>query len=433
VASRPDAIPTTSGGSRLVRGLFGSGYELFVARRYLWSRPLKSFISLISIFAVCGVIVGVLALTITLSAMNGFEDEVRAKIVGSNAHIVVLTRRAGGMEDYESVASRVEQMHGVVGTAPMLYSKAMLSLGRRADGAVIKGIDIERERGVSDVPDLIVPPIAAIDGASSSELPGIVLGFDIALNLSAGIGDTVHMSSAMRTVRTPMGVVPLVKKFEVVGLYRSGMYEYDSSFCFISIPAAQQFMEMEERITGIEVKITDMYQAIEMGDEIERLLGPPYFANNWIRVNQNLFAWMKLEKVLMFMILLLIVLVAAFNIASMLIMVVMDKKRDIGVLRSMGASSTSIMRIFILQGLQVALVGVAIGSLLGFVSSWVIDRYEIVELPSDIYFIDTLPIRVDPLDFLLVAAATVLICLLGAVYPAWRAARLVPVEAIRYE
>jgi lipoprotein-releasing system permease protein len=181
------------------------------------------------------------------------------------------------------------------------------------------------------------------------------------------------------------------------------------------------------------VKITDMYQAIEMGDEIERLLGPPYFANNWIRVNQNLFAWMKLEKVLMFMILLLIVLVAAFNIASMLIMVVMDKKRDIGVLRSMGASSSSIMRIFILQGLQVALVGVAIGSLLGFVSSWVIDRYEIVELPSDIYFIDTLPIRVDPLDFLLVAAATVLICLLGAVYPAWRAARLVPVEAIRYE
>ncbi len=415
------------------RRSFGSSYELFIARRYLWSRPRRSFISLISIIAVLGVMVGVWVLTVTLSGMNGFEQEVQAKIVGTNAHIVLLTHGTAGLTDYEELSARLQEIDGVIGTSPILYTKAMLSEGRRADGVVIKGIDLAREKQVTEVPSYIVPELTAIDGGGFTDLPGIVLGFEVALRLVAGIGDTVAMSSPIRTVRTPLGAVPLVKKFEVVGLFRSGMYEYDTSFCFISIAAAQDFMDLEGGVTGIEVKIEDMFAASEMATEIELSFGPPYVANNWIDVNQNLFAWMRIEKFFMFLILLMIILVAAFNISSMLIMVVMDKRRDVGVLRSMGARSSSIMAIFVMQGLQVAMLGTALGSLLGLVTSWVVDRYKIVSLPPDVYFIDTLPIRIEPLDFLLVAGATILICFVGTLYPAWRAAKMIPVEAIRYE
>ncbi|MGD8394469.1 MAG: ABC transporter permease [Candidatus Eiseniibacteriota bacterium] len=412
----------------------GRGYELFIAQRYLWSRPRSSFISLISIIAVLGVIVGVLVLTITLSGMNGFEAEVRSKIVGANAHIVLLTHDTAGLRDYEALVARLEEDPDIVGTSPILYTKAMLSLDQRADGVVVKGVDLAREADVTEVPDYIVPPIDGdIDDAGFTDLPGIVLGFDVAMRLVASIGDTVAMTSPIRTVRTPLGAVPIVKQFEVVGLFHCGMYEYDSSFCFVSIPAAQRFMNMEGRATGIEIRIRDMFAASEKAETIEAAFGPPYVANNWMDVNRNLFAWMQIEKFFMFLILLLIILVAAFNIASMLIMVVMEKKRDVGVLRAMGATRRSVMQIFILQGLQVAVVGTVIGSLLGLAASWAIDRYKIISLPPDVYFIDTLPIRIEALDFLAVGVATILICFLAALYPAWRAARLVPVEAIRYE
>ena len=230
-------------GTSATRNLFGLGYETFIARRYLWSRPRRSFISLISIISVLGVMVGVWVLTITLSAMNGFEDEVRSKIVGTNAHIVLLTRRPQGLAEYEDLARRLEEIPGVLGTSPILYTKGMLSLGHRADGVVVKGVDLAREALVTDVPSYIVPEIESIDDAAFTDLPGIVLGFEVALRLSAGVGDTVKMSSPMRTVRTPLGDVPLVERFEVVGLFHCGMYEYDSSFCFISVPAAQEYLE----------------------------------------------------------------------------------------------------------------------------------------------------------------------------------------------
>jgi len=410
-----------------------SPFELFVARRYLWSRPRQSFIALISLISVFGVVVGVWVLTTTLSAMNGFEHEVQTKIIGSNAHVVVLTRDPVGMADHQALAARLAEMPGVVGVAPMVYTKAMLAAEGRADGVVLKGVNIELERQVTDIVNHITPEVTAIDEASRSGLPGIVLGFEVALRLAVGVGDSVALSSPLRTLRTPLGLVPIVKRFEVVGIFHSGMYEYDSSFCFVSIPAAQAYLGLGDRVTGLELKLADMFDASKVAAELDLLLGPPYAANNWIDLNRNLFVWMKIEKFFMFLILLLIILVAAFNIASMLFMVVMDKKRDIGVLKSMGATSRSIMRVFILEGLIVATVGTVAGSLLGVLTSYVIGRYEIVSLPGDVYFIDKLPIRMEALDFAAVAGATVLICFLATLYPSWRAGRMVPVDAIRYE
>jgi len=410
-----------------------SPFELFVARRYLWSRPRQSFIALISLISVFGVVVGVWVLTTTLSAMNGFEHEVQTKIIGSNAHVVVLTRDPVGMADHQALAARLAEMPGVVGVAPMVYTKAMLAAEGRADGVVLKGVNIELERQVTDIVNHITPEVTAIDEASRSGLPGIVLGFEVALRLAVGVGDSVALSSPLRTLRTPLGLVPIVKRFEVVGIFHSGMYEYDSSFCFVSIPAAQAYLGLGDRVTGLELKLADMFDASKVAAELDLLLGPPYAANNWIDLNRNLFVWMKIEKFFMFLILLLIILVAAFNIASMLFMVVMDKKRDIGVLKSMGATSRSIMRVFILEGLIVATVGTVAGSLLGVLTSYVIGRYEIVSLPGDVYFIDKLPIRMEVLDFAAVAGATVLICFLATLYPSWRAGRMVPVDAIRYE
>ncbi len=410
-----------------------SAFELYVARRYLWSRPRQSFITLISLISICGVIVGVWVLTTTLSAMNGFEYEVQSKIVGSNAHVVVLTRDPAGIVNHEEVARRLAAMPDVVAVAPMIYSKAMLAAQGRADGVVLKGIDLAAEQNVTEITRYVTPEVKGIDEASRSGLPGMILGFEVALRLAVGVGDSVVLSSPLRTVRTPLGSVPLVKRFEVVGIFHSGMYEYDASFCYVSIPAAQEYLELEDRVTGIEMKLVDMFDASLVSREAELILGPPYVANNWIDLNRNLFSWMKIEKFFMFLILLLIILVAAFNIASMLFMVVMDKKRDIGVLRSMGATSGSIMRIFILEGLIVAVIGTAIGSFLGVVTSYVIGRYEIVSLPGDVYFIDKLPIRMEALDFLAVAGAALVICFLATLYPSWRASRMVPVEAIRYE
>jgi len=420
-------------GRRPLRLAGFSPFELFVARRYLWSRPRQSFIALISLISICGVIVGVWVLTTTLSAMNGFEYEVQSKIVGANAHVIVLTRDPAGISDHEVLAARLARMPEVRGVAPMIYSKAMLAAGGRADGVVLKGIDLTREREVTEVARFITPEIADLDAAARSGLPGMVLGFEVALRLAVGVGDSVILSSPLRTVSTPLGAVPVARRFEVVGIFHSGMYEYDASFCYVSIPSAQEFLEFGDRVTGIEMKLADMFAASRVGREAELLLGPPYVANNWIDLNRNLFSWMRIEKFFMFLILLLIILVAAFNIASMLFMVVMDKKRDIGVLLSMGATSGAIMRIFILEGLIVAVIGTVVGSLLGIATSYVVGRYEIVSLPGDVYFIDKLPIRMEALDFLAVAGAGLLICFLATLYPSWRAGRMVPVDAIRYE
>ncbi|UCF79019.1 MAG: lipoprotein-releasing ABC transporter permease subunit [Candidatus Eiseniibacteriota bacterium] len=407
-------------------------FELFVARRYLRAKRRVSFISLISAISVGGVLVGVAALTIVLSVMNGFEDEVQRRIVGANAHVVVLSHGDSGLRADEEFLRRVEGVPGVEAVAPFVYSKGMISAGGFSDGVVIKGIDLPREKLVTEVHQNISPVIESIDLPDGRS--GIVLGHYLANSLGVSAGDEVVLTSPLEGSPTIFGMIPRVKKFEVVGIFTSGMYDYDSSFGYISIRAAQEFLGRPENVTGVEVRVHDMYKAPGVADDIITALGGfPFTASSWIELNRNLFSWMKTEKIVMFIILMLIVAVAAFNIISTLIMVVMEKRRDIGILKSMGATSSSVMRIFMAEGVAVGLIGTVLGSLTGFVGCFFLQKYKFISLPGDVYFIDRLPVKMEAGDFLLVALAAVGVCFAATLYPSWKASRLVPVEAIRHE
>jgi lipoprotein-releasing system permease protein len=407
-------------------------FEFFVAGRYLRAKRRLSFISIISGISVGGVLVGVAALTIVLSVMNGFEDEVQKRIVGTNAHVIVLSHDEKGFEANADLLKRIESVPGVAGAAPFVYTKGMISAGSFSDGIAIKGINLSGEKQVTDVYRNISPPIESIDPEDGPS--GIVLGQYLANTLGVAAGDEVVLTSPLQGSATIFGMIPRVKKFKVVGIFTSGMYDYDSSLGYISIAAAQDFLGLGGRVTGVEVKVNDMYRAPQIADSIIRTLGGfPYTASNWIELNRNLFSWMKTEKIVMFVILMLIVAVAAFNIISTLIMVVMEKRRDIGILKSMGATSRSVMRIFMAEGVAVGLIGTALGCLVGFVGCYLLQKYKFITLPGDVYFIDRLPVKMEAGDFLMVALVAVGVCFAATLYPSWKASRLVPVEAIRYE
>ena len=409
-------------------------YELFIANRYL--RPKKRFgpVGLFTVLAVAGVLVGVTALLCVLSVMNGFEEEVQKRIVGTNAHVIVLRYGTESIADADSVVAAIRSVPGVVTAAPFIYTKGMISAGKQSDGVVVKGIRLQDERATTEVIQNIRPPLDSLSSGGPGAPPDIVLGRYVAENLRVITGELVLLTSPFGGQVSPFGVLPRVRKFRVAGIFTSGMYEYDSSLAFVALPAAQDFFQMGERVTAIEVKIHDPYEAPRRAERIvESLGGFPFRANNWIELNQNLFSWMKLEKIMMFLILTLIVIVAALNIVSALIMMVIEKRRDIGVLKSMGATGRSIQRIFVLEGIVIGAIGTAGGCVLGFVLSYLLDRYKFISLPSEVYFIDTLPVRMEPLDFGMVALWAMLLCFLATLYPAWKAARLVPVESLRYE
>jgi lipoprotein-releasing system permease protein len=406
-------------------------FEWFVAWRYLRAKRKSRFVSIISVISIAGVAVGVMALVVVLAVMNGFEREVHERIIGINAHVIVLTFGNEPIRDYDRLTERIASMPGVVAAAPFTYSKGVLKGREGADGVVVRGIDLAAEAGVSDILTNIDPRIDTLSAGPGAP-PAAILGDELAGRLRVGVGDTVALSSPFDYVLTPMGLMPAVKRFEVVSLMSSGMFEYDQSLVYIDLPSAQSLFGYRDAVIGIAVKTVDPYRAPEIGaDIVDRLGGFPFRANNWIELNRNLFTWMRTEKKVMFWILSLIVLVAAFNIASTLIMVVMEKTKDIGILKSMGATPRSIRRIFELEGLVIGGIGTAVGAIAGFVLANLLDRYQFVSLPGDVYPIETLPVQMRALDFVVVAAAALLITYAAALYPAWQASRLAPAEAIR--
>lgn len=407
----------------------------FVGLRYLFSRRETALHSATNYFAAGGIALGVCALIVVLAVMSGFDKEVRERIVGTNAHVIILRYGPQGLANADSLMTVVAGDPQVQATSPFVFGKAMISAGQSAEGAMVKGVDWDREKSTTSLASYVdTPGLGAALSGGGGRLPGIIVGRYIADNLGLMRGDEVVLISPAEARRTPLGYVPRMRRFQVVGTFNSGMYDFDANMAFIDLAQAQSFFDLGQRVSGIEVRIADMNRAPQVADElVDRLGGFPYRANNWIDLNSNLFAWMRTEKRAMFVILTMIVLVAGFNIASSLIMLVTEKRREIGILKSMGTTAMGILRIFVLEGWVIALAGTGVGVATGLGLCEILERYRLIRLPEDIYFIDTLPVRVEWGDVWAIIVSVLAIAALATLYPAWRAARLDPVEAIRAE
>ncbi|MFQ6113256.1 MAG: lipoprotein-releasing ABC transporter permease subunit [bacterium] len=410
-------------------------YEFFIARRYLKSKRKTGFISLITYISILGVMIGVAALIIVLSIMNGFESEVRTRIIGFGSHIRLRTFHNQGLENYRNIIKKIENFDHIIGISPYIDEKALIISKNRKAGVVIKGVDSNTIGQVSDIEDDVIYgtfEIGEIKTDGHKTLPGIVLGRYLAEKLGAGLGDKIQVLS-------PTGLSPLISRmphlrtFQVSGYFETGLFEFDDVFAYISIKEAQRLFDLKKRVSGLEIRLDDLNQSDNVSNRIDAFLGYPYTSVTWFDMNKTLFSWMQIEKWAAFIILSLIIMVAAFNIVSTLIMVVLEKTKEIGILKSMGATSTSIMKIFMFEGLVGGAIGTILGSIIGFLLCWSQWKYQYFSLPPDVYIISSLPILMKGKDFFLIALAAVLLSLMATVYPAWKAAQLDPVEAIRYE
>ena len=406
-------------------------FELFIATRYLRAKRKQAFISVITIISMVGVMVGVMALIVVLSVMNGFREDLMSKILGVNSHLLILSYD-GPFTNYEKASRTAEGVEGVVSTTPFIYSQVMLNSQSHVSGAVLRGLDTATAGRVIGIDGMVKRGHLSSLDALQDGLPAIIPGTELARQLGVQPGDVLTVVSPQGKL-TPLGRVPNSRKFKVTAVFDSGMYEYDASMVYVSLREAQDLLEMEDRVTGIEVKVTDVYQADRIGETVARKLGYPFWPKDWKLMNRSLVSALKLEKITMFVILTMIVLVGALNIISTLVMVVMEKNKDVAILRAMGASARSIMSIFMFQGVLVGLVGTLAGLGTGLGLCHLLGRYKFIKLPSDIYYISTLPVRVEVPDVLFVTVAAVLISFVATLYPSWHASRLDPVEALRYE
>jgi lipoprotein-releasing system permease protein len=407
-------------------------YELFISLRYLKARRKQAFVSVISFISISGVAIGVMALIIVLGVMTGFSDDLRTKILGAKSHLVVYQMGAG-MPDYRQIIQELTSVPGVVSATPAMLNQVMISSPSNTVGPMIKGIDVASAPTVTNLGSIIKEgSLTDLNKELPSGLPGIILGKELALILGVVTGDEIKVISPFGTM-TPAGMMPRASRFQVAGIFDSGMYEYDSSLAYISLAQAQAFFNQPDVATEIEVKVEDIYRVKQLSLKIQEHLGTRYQVRDWMEMHKNLYAALKLEKMAMFVILVLIILVASFNIVGTLIMVVRDKHKDIAILKSMGAQSMSIMKIFILEGLIIGFTGTALGILGGFILAAVQNTYHIVGLPPDVYYISHLIIKITPRDLILVTVSAISISLMATLYPSWQAAQLAPVETLRYE
>lgn len=406
-------------------------FELFLGMRYLRAKRKQAFISVITVISVLGVMAGVMALIVVLSVMNGYRADLMSKILGVNSHLLILNFE-GSFKDYEKVGLRIGKIEGVVASTPFIYGQVMLNNSGNVSGAVLRGIEPKSVGSVLSIDQMIKKGSLASLENSKDGLPTIMIGCELSKRIRSYLGDTLTVVSPEGKL-TPLGRVPNTRKYKVTAIFDSGMYEYDATMAYISLKEAQSFIGMENRVTGLEVRVRDIYKSNKVAESIQKDLGYPYWTKDWKMMNKSFFSALKLEKITMFVILTMIVLVGALNIISTLVMVVMEKTKDVAILRAMGASTKSIMSIFMLQGLLVGVVGTLAGLVSGLGICHALAKYKFISLPSDIYYISTLPVKVEFGDVWFVALAAVAISFLATLYPSLYASKLNPAEAFRYE
>jgi lipoprotein-releasing system permease protein len=406
--------------------------ELFIARRYFTSRHRQGFLSVLGAISIGVVLLSTASLLIVMSVMNGFETEVRNRIIGTMAHIMVSSQYLSGIERWDKVQKEIESVEGVVATSPVVIEKSAISSKYETDGVVIRGIIPDDERRVTDLEQYLITRDFSFYWPDSNFV-AVWLGINLANRINATIGEKVRLYSLKEVGGSLTGFSPKVMPCVVTGIIETGMSTYDDNFVYMPLKAAQDLFDLDEAVSTIEVKTRDFFRASGVSRAIEEKLGVKYVATDWKDFNRNLFSWMTLEKWMMFLVLMLFVLVAATNIVALLYMMVLAKRTDIGVLMAAGLSRNRVKKIFALQGLIIGTLGGALGIIIGSILGLIQKEYSVISLPSDIYFISALPIDIRIPDVALIFILAILIGLLFSIYPALRASRLDPVDIIRYE
>ncbi len=413
-------------------------FELFVALRYLFARRKQAFIYIISIMSIVGVAIGVAALVVVFGVYNGFTTDIRDRLLGANAHIIATgnlslakNNASGQPSSVSQTLESINTIPGVTGATPFVYAEGMLSSPRGVKGIILRGID--PQTGPDVLAMLNNLPHGSAKDLAKQGTPGVIVGQELAARLGLFVGSRVNLLSPAGQ-KTAAGFQPRIRSFVVAGIFHTGMYEYDSSLAFVSLDAARNLLDIEEPyISGIEVRVADLHKADELANAVASLLAPGASVRSWMNLNANLFAALELEKIGMFIVLAMIVLVGSFSIVTTLVMLVMEKTRDIAILMSMGATRGMIRRIFMLQGTIIGFVGTMLGYICGITLAFLLQRYQFIKLPPGVYAIDHLPVLLRWQDVTLVGVSAMVLCFLATIYPARQAASLQPAEALRYE
>lgn len=423
-------------------------YEIVVGLRYLRAKRRQRTISLNTFISIAGITLGVAALIGTLGIMTGFKEDLQSKILGTTAHVIVQERGTNTLKGYADLIQQIESDPEVVAAAPFIFKQVLVTSKTAVQGIILRGIQPSQETRVTDLQanmkfgdlddlssPINQPPPPGLDQntstpSPSTHRPGIILGQELAFRLGVFVGDTINVVSPVGPM-TSLTMTPKIRPFLIVGVFESGMFEYDSSLAYISLKEAQTFFNLDDTVTGIQVKVKDVFLAQEIAQRLEKTLGEAFMARDWMQLNRNLFSALKLEKTMMFLLLVLITLVASFNIVGTLTMIVNEKQREIAILKAMGATPGAIMRIFMLNGLVIGIVGTGIGVPLGYTFLWLIQNYWTFD--ASVYYISQIPVHILPLDVMLVATCAIAISFAATFYPSWQAAKLDPVSALRYE
>ncbi len=406
------------------------GYESYIARRYL--RSGQFFTSVSTWITVLGVALGVAVVCFVMSMHNGFESEIRSRLLGTTSHISIFPLNGSFIENYSELTDKLEAIEGVVAASPFIYYKAAVSSASAGDGIIVRGIDLESEKNTSNivrdlkVGDYSFEPIVVDDDT----IPGMLMGSDLAERLGVFLGQSVVLYS-LRGEDLHKRSRPRVAKFYISGIFETGMYEFDAQLAYISLTSAQKLFKTGDAVTTVHLKLNDVYEAADMAPMIDSILGYRYDVVPWNVLHQNLFTWISIEKKILFLGFILIVIVAAFSIISTLVMLTMEKRSEIGILKTIGSTPASIRKIFIYKGLTIAILGGLLGWAVALAFAYLQNRYEIISLPADIYFISYLPIEIHILDFLVAGVVTFVVCFLAALYPAYQAARMSVIDVLR--